>query len=403
MLRSEFRLEKCNKGLKKHNSDFVLDNFVETEVKSLLPLYLAQCLSLAPKYSIRYDFITSNSSHFCAFVSLCAVVIAAFWFYFVFDVLWTSGTLYSITLFAYSITVMIVYIINSTVTTSKSNMSAFLIILIQKIHRDFKYVKFNTRNITIVDWIFVTAMIVFNVLHFVLRLVEERGSVIRMFLVHFMYVDFNFTLIIEVRLIYLLGKYIDTWILELENVCCANSLDDRGTDYNIQNKEARMKKIITAYDKILEALDICNKIFGLSILFTVVMSFIQVFFNLQYIILVSIYKKLYSVLPSWKRTMYISQTLWIKNITLLSILCMESENVCLKMKNAEVACTMLSATDSSAELCRVLHLRGPRASASSGAGWLSAAGFFSVDAALPPRFLAVLATYTVVILKFYFL
>nr|WCC57858.1 gustatory receptor 45.2 [Papilio machaon] len=400
MLRSKFRLENCNKGLKKHNSDFVLDNFVEAEVKSVLwPLYLAQCLSLAPKYSIRYDFITSNSSHFCAFVSLFAIVIAAFWFYLVIDDLWASGIMYSTTLFAYNLTIIIVYIINSIVTTSKSNMSAFLIILIQKIHRDFKFVKFNTRNMTIINWIFVTVIIIFNVLHFILRVIETPHSFMRMFLVHFMYVSNDFNLIIEVRLIHLLGKYIDTWILELEKFCCANSLDDRGIDYNIQNMEARMKKIITAYDKILEALDICNKIFGLSILFTVVMSFIQVCFNLQYIILVSISQKL----PSWKRTMYISQTLWIKNITLLSILSMESENVCLKMKNAAVACTMLSATDRSAELCRVLRLQGPRAGASSGAGWLRAAGFFSVDATLPPRFLAVLVTYTVVILQFYFL
>nr|WCC58030.1 gustatory receptor 45 [Papilio xuthus] len=393
MLRSKFRVEKCDKTLSKHNPDFLLDNFVEAEVKSVLwPLYVAQCLSLAPKYSMRYGLITSISCYFYVFVCVCAVAISAAWFCSLFGV--TSGILYSTALYAYGITLIIVYINNSTVTTYKSNMNAYLIILIQKIHIDFEYVKLNTRNISIVSWIFLIAIIFFNAVHFILRVVEVPHSVSRIFLVHLIYISNDCNLIIKFRTIHLLGKYIETWILELEHFCSTNFLDDTERDY-IKNTESRMKKIITGYDKIVEALDICNKIFGVSILFSVVMSFFQVFFNVQYIILVSI---LHTV-PSWKRTMYISQTLWIKNITLMSILCMESENVCLRMKNAEVACTVLSATHTSADLCRVLRRQEPRA----GVSWLRAVGFFPVDATLPPRFLAVLATYTVVILQFYFL
>nr|WCC57916.1 gustatory receptor 45 [Papilio memnon] len=390
MLRSKFHIRESNKASIKHNTDFVFDNFIEAEVKKVLwPLYVAQCLSLAPKYSIRYGLITSNSSHFYAIVSLLAIGIAASWFYLAFDIIFKSGGLLSTALFAYGITFTSMFVFNSTVTTSRSNTNAYLITLIQRIQKGFEYVKFNPRNITIVNWLYVIAVIAFNILHFTLRLIEVPNALFRIFCAHLMYISNDFNLIIEVRTIHLLGKYIETWISELESICCPNSLDDRGSDY-VRNMESAIKKLVTAYDKVIEALDICNQAYGLSILFMVVTSIFQVFFNVQYVIL----------LPVWSKTMYMSQTLWIKNITLLTMLCMECENVSLKLKNAKVACIVPSTLERSPELCSyVLRQQDARPRA----GWLSAAGFFSIDATLPPSFLAVLATYTIVILQFHFL
>lgn len=47
----------------------------------------------------------------------------------------------------------------------------------------------------------------------------------------------------------------------------------------------------------------------------------------------------------WTKTLYISQIIWIKNLTLLCMLCMKSENVRLQLKNAKVACTVLCASE----------------------------------------------------------
>ncbi|KPJ16525.1 NFX1-type zinc finger-containing protein 1 [Papilio machaon] len=233
MLRSKFHLEKCNKAPIKHNPDFVLDNFVEAEMKSVLrPLYLAQYLSLAPKYSIRYDLITSNSHKFNVFVCLCAVGISTtWWFSSVLDYLIKAEGMYAATVFAY------------------------------------------------------------------------------------------------------------------------------------------------------------------SIFFTVLSSFFHAFVIVQGAI----------SMPVWKKSLYAAQLIWIKNLTLVAILCMESENIHLKVKNAQVACIVLCARERTSELSQLMRRQEQWAGPERGEGWLRAAGLFSVDAALPPRFLAVLGTYIVAILQLHFL
>lgn len=265
MLRSKFHIRKSNKTLIKHNTDFVFDNFMEAEMKEVLwPLYVAQCLSLAPKYSIRYGLITSNSSHFYAIVSLLAIVIAATWFYFASDVIFKSGGLLSTTLFAYGITLTSMFIFNSTVTTSRSNTNVYLITLIQRIHKVFEYLKFNPENITIVNWIYFIAVIAFKILHCTFRSIEVPNALLRIFCAHLMYISNDCNLIIAIRTIHLLGKYVETWISELESICFPISLDNRGSDY-VNNMESGLKKLVTAYHKIIEALDICNKAYGLSV------------------------------------------------------------------------------------------------------------------------------------------
>lgn len=48
--------------------------------------------------------------------------------------------------------------------------------------------------------------------------------------------------------------------------------------------------------------------------------------------------------------MYIGQIMWIKNFTLIAILCMESENVHLNLKNAQVARIALTASETTGQL-----------------------------------------------------
>ncbi|XP_013138151.1 PREDICTED: uncharacterized protein LOC106103050 isoform X1 [Papilio polytes] len=130
---------------------------------------------------------------------------------------------------------------------------------------------------------------------------------------------------------------------------------------------------------------------SMLILFMVLSSFFQVFVNVQASISI----------PIWTQSMYIGQIMWIKNFTLIAILCMESENVHLNLKNAQVARIALTASETTTDLSQL----GSRQQARHGgrAEWLYAAGLFPVDAALPLRFFAVLATYVVVILQFHFL
>nr|WCC57854.1 gustatory receptor 43 [Papilio machaon] len=400
MLRSKFHLEKCNKAPIKHNPDFVLDNFVEAEMKSVLrPLYLAQYLSLAPKYSIRYDLITSNSHKFNVFVCLCAVGISTtWWFSSVLDYLIKAEGMYAATVFAYSVTLLCAIILNSFITTSHSNMNANLIVLIQRIQKRFIFVKFDTRDIAKGNWLFVIIISTYNVAHFAARFLDTNIKVISTIVTHLIYLSIDFNSIVAIRMIHLLGKLIETWISELKCSCCANCFDIEAKDY--------LRKIIISYDELMEAIKICNKIFRVPIFFTVLSSFFHAFVIVQGAISVSLLMlrhRQYLQMPVWKKSLYAAQLIWIKNLTLVAILCMESENIHLKVKNAQVACIVLCARERTSELSQLMRRQEQWAGPERGEGWLRAAGLFSVDAALPPRFLAVLGTYIVAILQLHFL
>nr|WCC57914.1 gustatory receptor 43.2 [Papilio memnon] len=380
MLRNKFRIEKPNRV--KHNTDFVLDNFVDVEMKKiLLPLYVMQCLSLAPKYSIRYGIITSNSRKFNIFICLFVVGIATAWLPTLLNYFTEAVGMYAITVLVYGISLVITIIKNSFVTTAQSNLNASFITLIQRIHKRFKFIKLDNKAISIVNWLFLIIVTAYNIAHLTARMLESNMAFVSKLLTHLIYMTIDCNSIIIICTLYLLGKLIESWISELRCICCANISD-------IERKE-HLNKLIVAYDELIEALEVCNKLFRVPIFFAVLSTFFQVFINVQAAIF----------MPVWTKIMYISQIIWIKNLTLLFILCMESENIRLQLKNAKAACTVLCARETTIDVPRLLRRQGRAV----GAGWLSAAGLFSVDAALPPRVLAVLATYTIVILQFYFL
>nr|WCC57757.1 gustatory receptor 43.2 [Papilio dardanus] len=395
MLRRKFNTEKANTASVKHNTGFVLDNFLEAEVKpALMPLYVAQWLTLAPKYSLRYDFITSNGHKFNTIVSLCAVVIAAAWFYNILEHLSNFVRINAITIFTYSAILGIALICNSFVTVSYSNMNAYFIILIQRIQKRFVFLNFDNRSIAKANWMFLIIMAMYNIAHFTTRMFEESSGVVRIVLTHIICLSCDCNSIIAIRTIHLLGKLVDTWISELKTFSYANCDDTEANNY--------MNKIIVGYDELIHGINICNKVFRVPVFFTVLSTFFHVFVNVQAAISFTYLINKYFLIPKvpvWTKSMYVAQFIWVKNITLLAFLSKESESIHLKVKNAQVASVVLCARGTTTEMSRLVH-RQRRAVSGR---WLRAAGIFPVNAALPPSLLAVLATYTVVLLQFHFL
>nr|WCC57918.1 gustatory receptor 46.2 [Papilio memnon] len=379
-------VEKSNKALIKHNIDSVLDNFVEAEAKTiLLPLYVAQCLTFAPKYSIRYDLITSNSHKFNVFVFLCSMGIISLWLYSVFDHVAQSRGISAATSYAYIVTLIVTMIFNSTITISKSNMNAYLIVLIRRIQKTFKFVDFKKRGISVGNWAYVIAIVAFNLIHSTFRVVETPSGITRIFFTHLIYISIDCNIIIAIRMMHLLGKLIETWISELECLCLTFSLEIVETDNN-RIKDCRTKDIISAYDELIDSLGICAQVFKVPIFLTVVISFFQVIFNVQYLI----------TIKCWQITMLVSQILWMKNIILIILLSMECEKVLLELKNAQTTCLVLTSTERIDLSCLLRRQRHQVEVYWEG-------GPLPLDAALPLRFLAVVATYTIVILQFHFL
>ncbi|XP_073962929.1 uncharacterized protein [Choristoneura fumiferana] len=98
-------------------------------------------------------------------------------------------------------------------------------------------------------------------------------------------------------------------------------------------------------------------------------------------------------------------SLWVvKNFTLLIVLCVACQKFYLVVEEVEKATAVISSCHASLfilqKLCKnVLRVT----SCARAAGGLRAGGVVAVDAGLPLRLLALLATYTVVLLQFAFL
>lgn len=261
MLRRKLRDDKTNKAsISKimYNTDFVLDNFLEAEVKAiLLPLYVAQCFSLAPKYSIRDSFITSNGYKFNTFVFMLAIVIGMLWFYVVPNLLTKTVGLLTASVYVYSITIAVALILNAFITTRQSNINAHLIILLQRIQKRFTFVKFHYKGISMINWLFLISLSAYNVAHLGTRISESDESIFKKILAHLIYISIDCNNVITIRMIHWLGKLIETWISELKYFCRENCFD-------IEAKDC-MNKIIKGYDELIEALDVCNKVFRVPV------------------------------------------------------------------------------------------------------------------------------------------
>nr|WCC57917.1 gustatory receptor 46.1 [Papilio memnon] len=381
------KVGRSNKASAQHNIDFVLDNIMETEVKTiLLPLYVAQCFTLAPKYSIRYDLITSNSHKFNAFVFVLATGILAAWLYYLIDYWSHSSGLLAATISMYSVPLTIAFLFNSVITTAKSNNYASLIIMLQRILKRFKFSKIERRNVTASNWVHVVFIIVFNIIHFGFRLDYGKGIFILKIFTQFIYVSFDCNAVICMRMISLLGKCIETWVSELHCLCQKHNRDQ------IEPDNSPLKTILQDYNQLIEILQIYCQVYKYTIFLMVVTSFFQVLVNVQSMMMVIV----------WTRSAILGPVVWIKNLVLLIFLSMEAENVYLQMKNSGLVCLLIrmkeNPTDQYLDLRRVVRCQRYEAES-----WRGGNRPLPLDATLPPRFLAVVATYTVVILQFKFL
>ncbi|XP_068633485.1 uncharacterized protein [Battus philenor] len=107
--------------------------------------------------------------------------------------------------------------------------------------------------------------------------------------------------------------------------------------------------------------------------------------------------------PKWGLRILFVFAMVMKSFMLVILLSMECENFHLRVKNAYASFIMLFDGEEVAVKARMARTLAEAAVRMRRQPWLSACGLFTVDAALPLRLLSVVATYTIVVLQFYFL
>nr|WCC58029.1 gustatory receptor 44 [Papilio xuthus] len=368
---------------KNFNSDFVFDNFLQTEFrKIILPLYLLQCLTLAPKFSIRYDLLTSNSCRTKLIIATSAVLIFVKYNY---DIILFSrilrDNLNAMYFFLVSLQIwsfFAVFIVNCLLTVLKSEISAYLIIRLQRIHSSYKFVKMEVKCAMVINWILFFSILLYHIIVFILRMIIFKDPFSFTALTHLFVLVADCNNIYIARVLTLVKRAIILWIQEYEEI-----LNMSNTETEDEVRCSHLAKLAHTYHELIAVGRMCQSVFGIPIACLVFTTFVQAMSNVQTLI----------EEPIWNFNFVFALTWNLRNILSVTVISLECENIYIWMKNIRVTCIMAEEVDASSD-----------AEVSGVAGGGEAGGeALAGGAALPVRLLTTVATYAVVLLQIKFL
>nr|WCC57963.1 gustatory receptor 32 [Papilio polytes] len=388
-------------------NEIFLDNSIERDIQLFLrPLNLLHYVTLSTKYSIRYNFITSNS-RFVNFISLCSsVVFITTYFIVIFldegifklDVVLLTLLMVNFCVYAFS------YLLNSYMNVVHCETNVDFIIKIKNIKKCITSDGF-CKKITIFNWLYVVITIVF---HFIIVFIHVRITNFELFygfvVVTLLINDLN--IIYVVRMIKFLRILIDLWASELKTKQL-NIIDDI-------NEETRQKKYWDLKRKtfvdVIDASSMYKDLCQIQISCHIVIIFMQLLNNVQYVITSNTFTVVIFILLMWT----------IKNIALLISISFECEMLFISLKNTQVLflkavadkkCTrkpplcsrrpfpLFSYIKKKTFFTAFERLAYKSLRRGNSYSPLVACGMLTVDASLPLRFLSVLTTYTAVLLQ----
>nr|WCC57915.1 gustatory receptor 44.1 [Papilio memnon] len=369
-----------NALLRTYNSDFLLDNFLEPELRKIvLPLHLLQCLTLAPKYSIYYNLLTSNSRRTNLFIVANALIISVKYCYdIVVFINIVKDNLNAIYLFLICLQLwsfFAAFIVNSLLTVLRSEMNAFLIIHLQRIYSSCKF-KMEVKHTMIINWILLFSIVLYHIVIFIIRVIIVNDSLSFTILTHVFVLSIDCNNIYMARVLTLFKNAMLSWISEYQ------ILNTSITEADIR---LNVSKLESTYNGLSEVLRMCQSVFGLPIACFVVATFTQAMSNVQTLL----------EEPTWDFNFILALTWNMRNILLIIVIGLECGNIYTSMKNLQV--TYIMARMAEASTMDAFGGLLPEDAA------LTAGGMLAVDAALPASLLATIAAYAVVLLQIKFL
>nr|WCC57856.1 gustatory receptor 44.2 [Papilio machaon] len=373
-----------NALVKNYNTDFVLDNFLKTEFrKIILPLYLLQCLTLAPKFSIRYDLITSDSCRTKVIIAASAFVIFVKYSYdFIVYANIIKVNLNSMYVFLISLQLwsfFAAFIVNCLLTVLRSEINAYLIVRLQRIHYSYRFVKMEVKHTMIVNWILLFSILLYYIFVFIIRMKTFDDSMLFTILSHLFFLSTDCNNIYIARVLTLFNNAILSWISEYQHIIL--NLSNTGTE------DSHTAKLVQTYNELIAVWRMWQSVFGIPIAFLVVTTFTQAMCNVQTLI----------EEPTWNFNFITALTWNVRNILMVTAISFECENIYTSMKNIRVAYIMAREADTTSDAVASAVCGGAQFEA------LTAGGVLAVDAALLARLVATIATYAVVLLQIKFL
>ncbi|CAH0690326.1 unnamed protein product [Spodoptera exigua] len=206
-----------------------------------------------------------------------------------------------------------------------------------------------------------------------------------------MIVVFDVNLIYGIRILVLFNKYFDVWI---ESVY---KMD------NQQNNEEDCNKLVKLYRDILEAYKLFTAIFTVLIFFRTIDLFMRGLIYLYLYFIDFKYSHVEEEIHNYTiiATLIVGLDWMIKNIIIISAICMQCEKFQMHIEEAESACIQLVMKRDCPKSNKYLYKRVLQYNHLFTK--MSAYGFFTFDAKLPMPLLGLLTNYIIVLLQFVFL
>nr|WCC57977.1 gustatory receptor 44.2 [Papilio polytes] len=370
-----------NALLRNYNSDFLLDNFLEPEFrKKILPLYILQCLTLAPKYFIYYNLLTSNSRRTNMFIVANAIIISLKYSYDIamfMNIIKVNLNAIYLSLVCLQLgSFFAVFIVNSLLTVLRSETNARLIIQLQRIYCSCK-IKMEVKHTMIINWILLFSIILYHIVIFIIRMTIFNDSLSFTILTHVFVLSIDCSNIYMARVLTLFKNAILSWISEYQTLTTSITEAD--------DIRSSISKLESTYDELIEVLKMLQSVFGLPIACFVVTTFTQAMSNVQTLL----------EEPTWDFNFILALTWHMRNILLTIMISLECEKIYTSLKNLQVTYVM--------SRMAVESTKGAFGGVLPDYGVLTAGAMLAVDAALPACLLATIAAYAVVLLQIKFL
>nr|WCC57923.1 gustatory receptor 50.2 [Papilio memnon] len=368
-------------------NNFSSKNQIQSFVGEVLfPLTLMQFVSLSPKYFICNNFIIPNG--FLTNVILCLITAVVFVTFVYFSFLNILRIKNHITSFLFGLYVCIYsiyalgYLVNAVVVVLESSINVDLVVRIDMIERYLKIKKIEKFRLVIENWLLCIFVIFFYFLNTYVQLFYAFSSYVTIFLSIFILMPWDLNVIYSARVACLLRKQTDTWVWNMKRLLKPRHLSESLKNFHWQS-------LLNAYLIITGSYPVCEKITEITIIYHVIITFVQFIINIQTLIVVS-----FTVVP-------FLCILWtVKHTILLLVICIECDMLYTSLKNSQVAC-LATVYENSTNIGRITCKR-LRKEAKKKLQPMIAKGCFTVNLNLPLQIFSIVATYTVVLLQFNF-
>lgn len=223
------------------------------------PFDVLLTLLFSAKYRIKNNCITTTKRKFCVLKILSIVFVVGGTFERVYrkDINRFTNDDDTATMsflgFIIPVTRCLSYLINFLLNVVYRYKNIYLLLLIQKIHKNVDFVK-NVRSFIIWNWILLATIVAVNLFGFIIFAASYNYFDLFKCLIELIFISFDIDFVYGVRILILLSMYLERWIQKV-----------RLMNDGKENDKIYYKRLLETYQYVLKAYDVYKTLFQIMV------------------------------------------------------------------------------------------------------------------------------------------